>query len=176
MLQLSNEGLRHLKISEGVIPYGYLCQAKKHTIGVGCLVRLCTKSELNRMVMVDKKDVKIVIDTLPYADKNNKVMTADSELIDEILKRRRISFEKAVNTAVTIELKQHQFDALVSFAFNVGTANFAKSTLLKVINTDNTNTKEIEFQFLRWHRAGKVRHVLTSRREKEILLYNNGVY
>lgn len=175
-LKLSKEGLNHLKKSEGVIPYGYLCQAKKHTIGVGCLVKFLTEEQVKRIVMVDKENVKRVMNIPPHADKNNKIMTANDELVDDILKYRLVAFEKAVNTSVKIELKQHQFDALLSFIFNVGIANFKKSTLLKIINTGKATPKEIETQFLRWHRAGSVRNVLTSRREKEIKLYNDGVY
>lgn len=43
-------------------------------------------------------------------------------------------FEDAVNKGVKVELTQNQFDALVSFVFNVGAGAFAKSTLLKVLN------------------------------------------
>ena len=176
MLQLSEEGRIHLKISEATIPYGYLCQAKQHTIGTGCLVKFLTKSQLSRIVMKNKKDVKRIMNIPPHADKNNQVMTADDELVEEILTFRLIAFEKAVNTSVKIELKQHQFDALVSFVFNVGIARFKTSTLLKKINAGLGSPAEISKQFLRWHLAGGVKNVLTSRREKEIKLYNEGIY
>jgi len=175
-LKLSKEGLEHLKKSEGVIPYGYLCQAKKHTIGVGCLVKFLTPSQVSSMVMLDNSCVKRVMNIPPYVNKEGLVMTADDELVDDILKYRLVAFEKAVNTGVTIELKQHQFDALLSFAFNVGTANFKKSNLRKQINTGKATDSMISELFLNWTRAGKLRGVLTSRREKEILLYNKGVY
>lgn len=175
-LKLSEDGLKHLKKSEGVIPYGYLCQAKKYTIGVGCLVKFLTPSQISRMIMVEKSSVKIKMRIVPHADSNNQVMTADNELVDDILKYRLVAFEKAVNTGVTIDLKQHQFDALLSFAFNVGTANFKKSNLLKQINTGKATDSMISELFLNWTRAGKLKNVLTSRREKEIKLYNEGVY
>lgn len=57
-------------------------------------------------------------------------------------------FEAAVNTA-TAALTQHQFDALVSFAFNVGVGAFTSSTLLKNINAKLFD--EAETQFDRWH-------------------------
>lgn len=60
---------------------------------------------------------------------------------------------------------QHQFDALVSFAFNVGTQAFKNSTLAKKINANTYN--EIRERFLRWNKAGgKVLAGLTSRRKK----------
>ena len=46
-------------------------------------------------------------------------------------------FEQAVNDGVTVELAQHQFDALVSFSFNVGVAAFHNSTLLSELNKGN---------------------------------------
>lgn len=183
MLQLSKEGLNHLKKSEGVIPYGYLCQAKKHTIGVGCLVEYLTPTQRGNMKQVKEHDIKRVMNIPPYVNQYGKVLLADDELIDDILQYRLLAFESAVNDSVKIELKQNQFDALLSFIFNVGIANFKTSTLLKIINSGTSSTqtckatpKEIETQFLRWHRAGSVKNVLTSRREKEIKLYNEGVY
>lgn len=41
---------------------------------------------------------------------------------------------EAVNTLVKVPLTQNQFDALVSFVFNIGTTNFRKSTLLRKLN------------------------------------------
>ena len=42
--------------------------------------------------------------------------------------------EQAVNNGVKVALNQNQFDALVSFTFNVGVGAFTSSTLLKVLN------------------------------------------
>src|SRR6187402_2641122 len=57
--------------------------------------------------------------------------------------------EDAVNKGVKVALTQNQFDALVSFVFNVGASAFAKSTLLKVLNLGNYD--EAAKQFDRWH-------------------------
>ena len=43
-------------------------------------------------------------------------------------------FEATVNKAVTVQLNQNQFDALVSLAYNIGTDAFSKSTLMKKLN------------------------------------------
>lgn len=56
--------------------------------------------------------------------------------------------EEAVNE-VNALLKQHQFDALVSFVFNVGATAFKKSTMKKML--DAGMFKEAALQFDRWH-------------------------
>jgi len=57
--------------------------------------------------------------------------------------------EDAVNKGVKVPLTQNQFDALVSFVFNIGASAFASSTLLKVLNLGNYD--EAAKQFDRWH-------------------------
>ena len=56
--------------------------------------------------------------------------------------------EDAVNKNVKVALTQNQYDALVSFVFNVGVRAFTTSTLLKVLNM--SNYKEAAAQFNRW--------------------------
>jgi lysozyme len=80
-------------------------------------------------------------------------------------------FAKRVDTLVTSNLNQNQFNALVSFAYNVGTGNFSSSTLLKKVNK-NPNDLTIKDEFLRWNKAGgKVLNGLTNRRNEEAILY-----
>ena len=71
----------------------------------------------------------------------------------------------------TSNLNQNQFNALVSFAYNVGTGNFSSSTLLKKVNR-NPDDLTIKDEFLRWNKAGgKVLNGLTNRRNEEADLY-----
>lgn len=80
-------------------------------------------------------------------------------------------FSKQVNKLIKVEVTQHQYDALVDFAYNVGVGNLASSTLLKKLNAKLYD--ETAEQFLRWNKAGGVILVgLTKRRnaEKELFL------
>jgi lysozyme len=76
----------------------------------------------------------------------------------------------AVNSLVTIELKQIQFDALVSFTFNDGVEALRNSALLKF-----TNAGQFEYagaEFLKWvHVKGQVNKGLVKRRTLESALY-----
>jgi lysozyme len=78
--------------------------------------------------------------------------------------------EDAVNELVTQPITQSQFDALVDFIYNVGVANFAKSTLLKKINGNDFDGALNEF--VRWDRAGgREMAGLKRRREEEANLF-----
>jgi lysozyme len=79
-------------------------------------------------------------------------------------------FESAVRRLVKSPLKQNQFDALVSFTYNVGEGNLKSSTLLKLLNVGDYNGAAA--QFLRWDKqAGKPLPGLTKRRRAESLLF-----
>ena len=70
-----------------------------------------------------------------------------------------------------ISFTQNQFDALVSFIFNLGSGNFLKSTLLKKIKVD-PNDPTIADEFIKWnHAGGQVLPGLTKRRQAEKDLY-----
>jgi lysozyme len=82
-------------------------------------------------------------------------------------------FERDVLKLVKVPLEQREFDALVSFAFNCGSGNLAKSTLLKKINAGDKDGAASEF--LKWDRAGgKVLRGLTRRRNAERALFSGG--
>ena len=74
-------------------------------------------------------------------------------------------------TAVHLNLTQNQYDALVSFIFNVGFSSFKQSTLLAKIRV-NPNDDTIMDEFLRWvYSRGKVLLGLQRRRLAEMKLY-----
>lgn len=80
-------------------------------------------------------------------------------------------FESGVTELVKAPLTQNQFDALVSFSFNLGLGNLKSSTLLKKLNAKDYIGASEEFE--RWNKAGgKVLNGLTRRRlaEKELFL------
>ena len=90
-----------------------------------------------------------------------------SALLAEMLKQ----YEKPVLDLVTSKINQNQFDALVSFTYNLGGTNFRKSTLLKKVNA-NPMDLTISNEFLKWNKAGnKVLAGLTRRRRAESDLY-----
>jgi lysozyme len=81
-------------------------------------------------------------------------------------------FEEAVNKAVEVPLEQYEFDALVSWTFNLGPANLNSSTMLKVLNENKKN--EVPAQMRRWNKAnGETLQGLIRRREAESLLFQN---
>lgn len=71
-----------------------------------------------------------------------------------------------VNSLVHISLTQGEFDALTDFVFNVGSGNFAASTMLKDLNSGNLVMAALEFE--KWdHAGGKVVAGLLRRRQAE---------
>ena len=80
--------------------------------------------------------------------------------------------EAAINELVTTDITQPQYDALVSFIFNCGRGNFAKSTLLKKVNADDVDGAAAEFS--KWDMAAG-RHLagLTKRRLAEAALFQD---
>ncbi len=85
-------------------------------------------------------------------------------------------FETMVDAYTRDDINQQQFDALVSFCYNLGAKNLKDSTLLKVINTNPINYPEIQIQWLKWNKAaGKILKGLTRRRNSEFYYYQNRI-
>ena len=81
-------------------------------------------------------------------------------------------YEAAVHRLVTVSLQPWQYDALVSFCYNVGAGNLQKSTLLKKLNAGDYQGAALEFH--KWNRGGgKVLNGLVRRRASEALLFQN---
>lgn len=92
-----------------------------------------------------------------------------------LLREDALSFENAIEDAVAVRLSQTQFDALVSFCFNVGPGNFRSSTLLKKLNEGDYEA--VPGQLNRWVFAGgKKLDGLIRRRRAEGRLFASGSY
>lgn len=92
---------------------------------------------------------------------------------DKLFQKDVAHVEKAIRDAVKVPLTQEQFDALVSFAYNVGTGAFRGSTLLKLLNQGKYTLAAD--QFLRWDKDnGKTLSGLTTRRRAERRLFLEG--
>lgn len=101
-------------------------------------------------------------------------MKISAQESDDLLAKDLAKFELGVSRMVTVPLTQSQFDALVSFTFNVGLGNFGTSTMLRLLNAkDYAGAAN---QFLRWNKAGgKEMAGLTARRQDERKQFTNGV-
>ena len=82
---------------------------------------------------------------------------------------------RAIDASVDVRLAQHQFDALVSFAFNVGVGAFRESTLLRKLNAGNYAA--VPGELSRWVKAGgQTLPGLVRRRRAEGVLFRHGRY
>ena len=141
------KGIDLIKQFEGFSSKPYLCPAKVPTIAYGATF------------YPDGKKVTM----------NDKLLT-ESQGVD-LLKNMLSSFEKYVDSYCVDTINQNQFDALVSFCYNLGPANLKSSTLLKKVNA-NPNDPTIKGEFLKWTKAsGKVLKGLVTRRTAEAELY-----
>ena len=139
-MKTSAEGLSLIKKFEGCELYAYQCSAGVWTIGYG-----------------HTKDVE-------------PGMQITKEDAEEILVEELHEYESYINDFVTAPLSQNQFDALVSWVYNLGPANLKSSTMLKVLNAGDYD--EVPAQMKRWNKAGGKRlEGLIRRREAESLLF-----
>ena len=146
-MQVSNEGISHLKKVEGFRNSPYLDTANVPTIGFGFTYYPSGK----RVTM------------------NDSPITLNEAI--EILKVILAEFEQWVCEKVIQPINQNQFDALVSFCYNVGKGAFNTSTLLKKVN-NNPCDPTIEDEFKRWvYSGGKKTKGLKKRRNMESYLY-----
>ena len=144
-LTISKNGLSMIASFEGFEPKAYYCPAGVLTIGYGHTGTNAQGQELKEGDTVNHEQAMRLL----YED----VLWA----------------EDAVNEQ-RLNLTQNQFDALVSFVFNVGATAFAHSTLLKKLKS--CDFEDAADEFLRWNKAGgKVLRGLTARREAERELF-----
>jgi lysozyme len=143
----SDKGIELIKRFEGLSLKPYLCPANVPTIGYG-----------NTFY---KNGKKVTL--------NDKPITEQKAV--EMLKQSLEKFEQYVDSYTTDSITQNQFDALVSFCYNLGPANLKSSTLLKKVNA-NPNDETIKDEFLKWTKASnKVLKGLVLRRHAEADLY-----
>ena len=158
-MQVGQNGKKLFKDWEGLVTHEYLDSGGAPTIGVG---HLLTRSE--------RTSGKILIGGQALDYRNDLTEQQCWDLLDQDLD----GVETTVNAAVTVPLNQNQFDALVSFTFNVGDGAFRGSTLLKLLNQRQYD--QMPAQLRRWNKDnGHVVQGLTNRREKEITLWNTPV-
>jgi len=139
-MDISQEGLSLIKKFEGCKLEAYRCAANVLTIGYG-----------------STKGVK-------------EGDTITQEEADNLLLHEMNEYEGYINDMVEVDLEQNQFDAMVSWVFNLGPANLKASTLLKVLNSKDYDG--VPMQIKRWNKAaGQVKQGLIRRREAEALLF-----
>jgi len=139
-MKTGNKGIELIKHFEGCELEAYKCPAGVWTIGYGHI-----------------KGVK-------------EGMTITESQAEEMLKSELNEYEGYINNLVTAELNQNQFDAMVSWVYNLGGGNLKASTLLKVLNSGDYDG--VPAQMLRWNKAGgKVLEGLTRRRQAEADLF-----
>ena len=139
-MKTSAEGLSLIKKFEGCELYAYQCSAGVWTIGYG------HTKDVEPGMQITKED-------------------AEEMLVEELHE-----YESYINDFVTAPLSQNQFDALVSWVYNLGPANLKSSTMLKVLNAGEYD--EVPAQMKRWNKAGgKVLEGLIRRREAEACLF-----
>ncbi|ARD60184.1 muraminidase [Kosakonia radicincitans DSM 16656] len=144
-MQISNKGIALIKQFEGLRLDAYQDSVGVWTIGYGWTQP------------VDGKPI-------------TKGMVIKQETAERLLKTGLVSYESDVSKLVKVKLTQGQFDALVSFAYNLGTRALSTSTLLKKLNAGDYDGAADEFP--RWNKAGgKELAGLTRRREAEFALF-----
>ena len=144
MRHLTDEGLALIKLFEGFAPEIYICSGGWPTIGYGHVVR---DGEQDR-----------------YAD------GIDEATAEELLRRDVETAERAVLRLVHVPLEDGRFDALGSFAFNLGSGALQRSTLRRKVNREEHDAVPAEFRRWVWA-GGRKPKGLIRRREAEVGLY-----
>ena len=145
-MKISERGKDFIKRFEGLRLQAYKCAGGKWTIGYGHTFGVSGGQQITRQ------------QAEAYLDEDLSII------------------EAAVNEYVTSTIEQHQFDALVSFTFNVGSGHLRRSTLLRIVNSAPNAFLAIRHEFMKWCYAGNVKlNGLILRRSAEAELYE-GIY
>lgn len=144
-MKTSSAGINLIKEFEGVRLKSYKCPAGVYTIGVGHTSAAGPPAVKAGMEITNAQAMKILANDLGQ-------------------------FEDAINDSVKVPLTQSQFDALVSFVFNVGVGAFKKSTLLKKLNAGQYDA--VPAELMKWTKGGgKELPGLVRRRRAEAALW-----
>jgi lysozyme len=158
-MKVSDQAVKMIKHHEGVRQKPYRCPANLWTIGVGHVLY----PEQARLKMDDRMLV-------PLRPEDNRTFTMEE--VDAILKSDLARFERGVEQYCPVKLTQGQFDALVSFSFNVGLGTLQRSTLRQKVNREDFEGASAEF--LKYIMAGgKILKGLQNRRNDERALFNS---
>jgi lysozyme len=160
-VKVSPAAIRMIKHHEGVRMRPYRCPALLWTVGVGHVIdpsHAAVKYEERR--------------TLPIPDGWDRILTMGE--VDAILAQDLGRFERGVaRLCPAVVGHQGRFDALVSFAFNVGLGNLQRSSLR--MKTNRGEFEEAADEFMKWTKAGgRVLPGLVKLRQDERALYING--
>jgi len=120
---VSDEGYELVRTFEGYMPFPYKDVAGIETVGYGYVLR-------------------------PGDNFTYPLLPLDA---DALLKKTMGGFERDINRAVVIELKQNQFDALGSWTYNLGSGALTSSTMLKRINAKKH--EDVPAEMLKWNKA-----------------------
>jgi len=156
-MKVSDKAIKMIKHHEGVRQRPYRCPAKLWTIGVGHVLY-----PRQGALKIDERDA------YPLEERDNR--TFSMEEVDGILRDDLNRFERGVERYCPVKLTQGQFDALVSFSFNIGLGALQRSTLRqKVLRGEMEGAAE---EFLKYTLAGgKVLKGLVTRRNDERALF-----
>ena len=131
-MKTSNLGVQLIIRYEGIRLIPYLCPANYVTVNIGKVLL-----DENGNMLKGKEALEKVLKTY-------KPMTKE-EAIEDFINTDLLKYEKQINS-LNLNLTQYQFDALVSFIYNLGFGSLLKSTLLKKIKS-NSSDKSIELEF-----------------------------
>ena len=156
-MNVSVESIKVIKHHEGVRTTPYQCPALLWTIGIGHVI----DPTHARVPLAERK-------SLPIPEGWNRKISMEE--VDDILRKDLATFERGVERYCPVKLTQGQFDALVSFSFNVGLGTLQRSTLRqKVLRGDMEGAAE---EFLKYTiGGGKVLKGLVNRRNDERAMF-----
>jgi lysozyme len=161
-VKVSKELLKMLKHHEGVRYKPYLCPGKLWTIGVGhVMYPEQAKIPSTPEGMARRK-------AWPLRPEDNRQWSVEE--VDRILAKDVERFERGVAKFVPIKLLQNEFDALVSFSFNLGLGTLQRSTIRQALLRGD---KVAAMQSLRKYNkaGGKVLRGLDNRRKDEEAMF-----